>query len=217
MRKVLIATPCYDGKLSVWYTNALLVSMQLCSRHNIALYPVWMSYDALINRSRNDLATIFIENDFDDVVWIDSDIEWNPEWILKLLNSDKDVIGGTYRKKTDEIEEYVLKKVDKVDIVNGLLEVDGLGFGFIKLSRKAMQMLWDAAIEYHSGGKTARNIFECGLSEDRELIGEDIMVCKKIIASGLKIYLDVSMTCNHIGDKKFVGNFSNWINRMEVK
>lgn len=217
MRKVLIATPCYDGKLSVWYTNALLISIQLCARQDIALYPIWMSYDALINRSRNDLAAIFINNDFDDVVWIDSDIEWNPEWIVKLLSSNKDVIGGTYRKKTDEFEEYVLKKVDEIKIENDLMEVNGLGFGFIRISRKVMQMLWDTSVEYSSDGKQARNIFEFGFSENKELIGEDIMVCKKIIDAGYKIYLDTTMTCNHIGDKKFVGNFSNWVERMGVK
>ena len=93
MRKILIATPSYDGKLDVWYTNALINTVMLGLQDEIMFQPVFLSYDALIQRSRNDLIGIAVDGDFDGMLWVDSDIEWNPEWALDLVNSSKDVIG----------------------------------------------------------------------------------------------------------------------------
>lgn len=211
MRNVLVGTPSYDGKLDVWYVNSLYQSIHLCMANNINLIPVWMSYDAIITRTRNDIMSIMMEANCDDLLWIDSDIEWNPEWVLKLLSYNEDIVGGTYRKKTDEEELYVIKVKDIIN--NGLLEVSGLGFGFIKISKKACIDLWESSIEYESGGKKSRNIFEFVI-ENGELVGEDITVCNKLSKLGYKIYLDTSMTCNHIGNKKYCGDFNNYINRI---
>lgn len=214
MRKVLIATPAYDGRLDVWYVNSLITTIKICKMNDIDLYPIWMSYDALICRARNDLMSIAINENFDDVIWIDSDIEWNPEWVLKLLTYKEDVVGGTYRKKTDENELYVIR-TSKIDD-NDLIEVDGLGFGFIKMSKEACIDLWNTSIEYVSDGKLSRNVFET-IIDNGELIGEDILIGKKLKALGYKIYLDRNMTCNHIGIKKYCGDFNSYIDRIGLK
>jgi len=212
MRKVLIATPSHDGKLEASYVNSLLQSIKLCNQLEIELIPLWMCYDSLVQRCRNDLIAIAIEHKFDDILWIDSDIEWNPEWIIKLLQSNKDVIGGTYRKKTDEQEIYLVKTDNKKIDKEGLLEVDGLGFGFLKMSKKAFTTLWKKSKSYETDGIKSKMIFNIDI-EKGKFIGEDIVVCNKLKKLGFIIYLDPSMTCNHIGAKKYVGNFNNWINK----
>ena len=213
MRKVLIATPCYDGRLSVWYVNSLMNSIYIAGKSGIVLAPVWMSYDALVQRSRNDLVELFMQGDFSDMIWIDSDVEWNPEWIIKLLISDKDVVGGTYRKKTDEIEDYTVK-TESLEIEDGLIEVEGLGFGFIKTSRKAIEALYHDSEPYESGGKMAHNVFEVVI-KDGTMVGEDILVCQKLRDLGFSVYLDPSMTCNHDGNKLYVGNFMQFMERIK--
>ena len=61
-----------------------------------------MSYDSLVQRARNDLVRLALEDKFDDLIFMDSDQEWNPEWIFKLLEYKEDVIGGTVVKKSDK-------------------------------------------------------------------------------------------------------------------
>ena len=212
MRKVLIATPSHDGKLEASYVNSLLQSIKLCNQLEIELIPLWMCYDSLVQRCRNDLIAIAIEHKFDDILWIDADIEWNPEWVIKLLQSDKDVIGGTYRKKTDEQEIYLVKTDNKKIDKEGLLEVDGLGFGFLKMSKKTFTTLWKKSKSYETDGIKSKMIFNIDI-EKGKFVGEDIVVCNKLKKLGFTIYLDPSMTCNHIGAKKYVGNFNNWINK----
>jgi hypothetical protein len=148
------------------------------------------------------------------MIWIDSDIEWEPQWFFDLLNYKEDVVGGTYPKKGDK-EEYVIRQVIRrpMDLSTGLIEVDGLGTGFVKLSKKAMQYLWDTSIPYldPKDNKERRMIFDVAI-KNGSLHSEDIVMFTKLQDAGFKIWLDPKMTCNHTGPKKFKGNFMKWYN-----
>ena len=208
-RKVMIGTPCYDGRLDVWYTNSLVNTIKLGKEKNIDITPIWISFDALLQRARNDTIQLAIDGNFDDLVWIDSDIEWQPEWFFKLLDHDADVVGGTYPKKADK-EEYVLRQVKKhpIDNQTGLMEVDGLGTGFARMSKKSMQYLWDTSTPYidPKDNKERRMICDVQIING-QMYSEDIVMFLKLQQGGFKIYLDTNMTCNHTGPKKFIGNF----------
>ena len=204
--KVLIATPAYDGRLDVWYTTSLVNSVRIAQENGIFLHPVFMSYDALVQRARNDLFKLALE--YDAVIWIDSDLEWNPMWIMELLGSDKDVIGGTYRKKTDDAELYTVKTKD-LTATDGLIKVDGLGMGFVKMSKKAVQALWDASQPYQNEGREGRMVCDIQVI-DGQLVSEDNVVMRKLADLGFEVWLDPRMTCCHIGTKKFYGNFEGF-------
>ena len=211
--KVLIATPAYDGRLDVWYTTSLVNSVRIAQDNGIFLHPVFMSYDALVQRARNDLFRLGLE--YDAVIWIDSDLEWNPMWIMELLGSDKDVIGGTYRKKTDDAELYTVKTKD-LTATDGLIKVDGLGMGFLKMSKKAVQALWDASQPYQNEGREGRMICDIQIV-DGQLVSEDNVVTRKLADLGFDIWLDPRMTCCHIGTKKFYGNFEDFAKRLTAQ
>lgn len=212
-RRVLLGTPSYDGKLDVWYVNSLVHTIKDMESRGIEIHPVFMSYDALVQRSRNDLISIAVQNNFDDLIFIDGDIDWDPAWINTLLRYKVDVVGGTYRKKSDDREEYVCKSLKNpadVDTKTGLMKVDGLGGGLIRLSAKALKYLWESAEPYVDGaGKNARMVFEVKVING-ELISEDIMMCRKLKEGGFDIHLDPRMCCGHSGQKRFIGNFINW-------
>lgn len=215
MRKVLIATPSYDGRIDVWYANSLTNSIVLGLQNDVLFQPIYMSYDALIQRSRNDLLAIAIENEFDDIIWIDSDIEWNPEWLLELLNYEEDVVGGTYPKKSIA-EQYTVKCNPENLVKNdkGLIEVESLGTGFLRMSKKAITYLWDNAEPYVHNGKDRRWVFEVKI-QDGDIISEDVLVCQKLREGGFTINLNPDMTCNHVGPLKFTGNFAEFAEKVK--
>jgi len=211
--KVLIATPAHDGRLDVWYTTSLVNSVRIAQENGIFLHPVFMSYDALVQRARNDLFRLGL--DYDAVVWIDSDLEWHPLWIMELLKSEKDVIGGTYRKKTDEAELYTVKTQD-LTATDGLIKVEGLGMGFVKMSAKAVKALWDASESYQNEGRECRMVCDIKIV-DGQLVSEDNVVMSKLADLGFDIWLDPRMTCVHIGTKKFYGNFEDFASRLTAR
>ena len=213
----MIGSPSYDGKLDAWYVNSLIQTIKLADQHNVEIIPIWVSFDALIQRCRNDTLALALHQDCDDLIWIDTDIEWQPEWIYKLLDYPVDVVGGTYPKKGDTIEQYVLhlgNNDGEID-ANGLMQVGGLGTGFLRFSRNACQWLWDNStpyIEADKGNIEKRWAFDIAIRHN-ELISEDIWVCTRLTEEGnFNIYLDPTMTCNHVGGKKYTGNFLNWFN-----
>lgn len=218
-RRVMIGTPCYDGRVDIWYTHSLLRTAEMAATQNIQILPLWVSFDALVQRARNDTVYSALDADVDDLVWIDSDIEWEPRDFFKLLNYDVDVVGGTYPKKSDK-EEYVVRQMRRrpPDPKTGLLEVDGLGTGFVRMNRKSLRYLWDNSASYvdPKDMRERRMICEVIISNNG-LMSEDIYMFEKLQQAGFKIWLDPNITCNHSGPKKWKGNFSQWYRRLPTK
>lgn len=214
-RKVLIGTPSYDGRLDVFYVNSLLMTKALCPM-TIDIRHTFLSFDALIQRARNDIIAQAIHDGFDDLIFIDSDMEWDPRWIFSLLNRSEQVVGGTARKKTDSEERYAFKAApDLYPQSNGLLKVSALGTGFVRIGRKALKAAWDASEEYENEGKKCRMV--CNVEViDGQLYSEDTALFRKLTDAGFPSYLDPKMTCNHIGSKKFCGNAESFIERVRA-
>jgi len=213
MTKILIGTPAHDGRVDVWFANSLVNTIKLSMLKGIEVIPVYMAYDSLVQRARNDLVKLAIEEKFDYLIFIDSDQEWNPEWIFKLITYKEDVIGATVVKKSDNIAFNVKALKDGLkQQQNGLIEVECVGTGFLKISKKALQKVWDISPEYKNEGKTCRMVFDVQLV-DGELISEDNVFCQKWRKLSNKVFIDPNMTCNHIGVKKYTGNFLEFIKK----
>jgi hypothetical protein len=217
MIKVLIATPSYDGKLDAWYTNSLINTVVLGLQNEIVFQSVFMSYDALIQRSRNDLIGIAVDNDFDGILWIDSDMEWNPQWAIDLINLGKDVIGLPVIKKSIETESYNVKCKPENLIINkdGLIKVESIGTGFLYLSKNAIKYLWDNSEPYTHNNVNRKWVFEVKV-QDNDIISEDVLLCQKLRDGGFEVFIDSNKTCNHIGTLKYQGNFKAFIDKLKL-
>lgn len=210
MRNVMIGTPCYDGKVDCLFADSLVGTLKIASGMNI--YPIYMPHEALIQRARNDLLKIAVESQVDDLIFIDSDQQWRPEWVLRLLAHQVDVVGGAVRKKSD-VEQYNVRSVTfpiPIDSETGLLKVDGVGTGFLRLSKKAIQAIWDASPEYRDGPKTSRMAFDVRII-DGHLHSEDTVFCAVLSSLGFPIHVDPHITCSHVGSKTWGGDFANYL------
>lgn len=214
MRKVLIGTPSYDGRIDVWFANSLVQTVKIAEKEGIFVHAIYTSYDSLIQRARNSLIKLALDGGYDDLFFIDSDTEWEPEWFFNLLSRPEPIVGGSLIKKTDK-EGYTVKLVDKklkYSEDKNLIEVDGVGTGFMKVSRFALEKLWEMSEEYTSEGEKHRMVFDIKV-ENGDLISEDYVLCNKWKSLGYKVWLDPTITCNHIGIKKFKGDFQKFIKK----
>jgi hypothetical protein len=213
MRKVLIGTPSHDGRVDVWYCNSLLQTVKQSIEKDIYVHAIYTSYDSLIQRSRNSLVKIALEQGFDDLFFIDSDVEWDTDWFFNILNSPEHIVGGALIKKND-IEGYTVKITDKnlkYNNLGTLIEVDGVGTGFMKISKFALEKLWESSTKYFDdNGQINSMVFDV-IVENGQLISEDYVVCKKWKDMGYKVWIDPTITCNHIGTKKYTGNLNEFI------
>jgi len=214
MRKVLIGTPSYDGRIDVWFANSLISTVKESIKKDIHVHAIYTSYDSLVQRARNSLVKLALDGGYDDLFFIDSDVEWETEWFFNLLDRPEPIVGGALIKKTDK-EGYTIKLTDKnlkYSQDKKIIEVDGVGTGFLKVSRFALEKLWEMSDEYESEGETHRMIFDIKV-ENGDLISEDYVLCNKWKKLGYKVWVDPTITCNHVGIKKFKGNFKNFIKK----
>lgn len=209
MRQVLIAAPSYDGKVNVWHATALLETAKIGLTKDINVSAVYMSYDALVQRARNDIFKLAYDAKVDDLVFIDCDVDWNPADFFKLLEHNVPLVAAPIIKKSDQILTYSVKAPDYEPEENGLVPVMGCATGFMRIRREAIEKIWDAAPEYREQHKPEpiRMVFDVKII-DGELWSEDIVFCERWRELGGKVYIDPTINCGHSGEKRWVGNFS---------
>lgn len=212
MRNVMVAAPSYDGKVGVWHVASLSETIKIGLYNNINILPIYVSFDALVQRARNDIFKIAYESNVDDLVFIDTDVDWNPQDFFRLLSHDVDIVAAPVVKKNDQTTFSVKLLRDFKVEDNGLAEVDGIATGFMRIRRDAIQKIWDAAEEYKEVGKAepSRMVFDVKLV-DGDLWSEDIVFCDNWIRLGGKVYVDPLINCGHSGEKRWIGNFYEWI------
>lgn len=98
-KKLYISTPCYDAMVTMQYTMSLLRLVQFCNQHNIDYMIDFLGNESLITRARNKSLNKFMNTDCSHLLFIDSDIEFQPEAVMDLLLFDKDVSCCVYPKK----------------------------------------------------------------------------------------------------------------------
>lgn len=214
VKKVLIGTPSYDGRIDTWFADSLVRTIKQADPKLINIHAIYPSYDSLVQRARNDLVRMAMDGGYDTLFFIDSDVEWEPEWFFRFLARPEPIVGAALIKKSDQ-ESYTVKIVKKnltksEDDV--LVQVDGLGTGFLKVDRFALEKLWLMSEPYVHDGVPNRMVFDLKIV-DGDLISEDYVMCHKWQSLGYKVWLDPSITINHNGVKKYQGNLSSFLQR----
>ena len=109
---VRIATPCYGGVANVRFVDSLLRTQRLLDIEGIKNDWHCIDNESLIQRARNGMAAMFMTTGAEYLLFIDSDIQWRPESVLRLLAHDVDVICATYPKKCEkQVGNYSLAEL----------------------------------------------------------------------------------------------------------
>ena len=62
----------------------------------------WVVGNSNLARARNELVAEFLASDCTDFIFVDDDMGWKANDVLRLIASEQDYIGGVGRKKGDE-------------------------------------------------------------------------------------------------------------------
>lgn len=101
-KRLLVATPCYAGQCHAAYARSLILLASVCKDHGVPLKINFLMNESLVQRGRNRLVAQFLETDATHLLFIDSDIQFDPMDVLHLLHlceGERKVIGGAYSKK----------------------------------------------------------------------------------------------------------------------
>ena len=120
-RKLFVATPMYGGMCNGMYTKSSVDLGKLCQAYEIEVKFFYLFNESLITRARNYCVDEFLRSDYSHLMFIDSDIAFDPNDVLSLLAlSDpdedeatrKEILCGPYPKKVISWEK-IKRAVDK--------------------------------------------------------------------------------------------------------
>ena len=155
----------------------------------------------------------------DAIVFLDHDISWEPEDMGKLLHTDAEVVGGTYRFKKDE-EEYmgaIISNGDGIPVTrnDGCIKVDRLPAGFLKVTPKAIDRFMEMYPELVYGPRYAQSVdlFNHGVI-DRQWMGEDYAFSKRWCDKCGDLWCVPNLNINHHSiDQVYKGNLHIFLRR----
>jgi hypothetical protein len=97
---ILIGTPCYGGLIHNGYFQSMLMLQKTLNENGIEMSVLSFGNESLIQRGRNFVVAHFLsKTEFTHLLFIDSDISFDPSKIVDWIKSGKGIVSGIYPKK----------------------------------------------------------------------------------------------------------------------
>lgn len=215
----MIGLPTYDFKVTAKLAISLADFCVQATKYGVDIQICNISGCSVVSRVRNLIAKDFLDSDCTDLMFIDSDINFNASDIFRLMawNIDpkKGIVAGipVARKKgktyistldTDEDENILMNYM-------GLVKAKRVATAFMMIRREVFEKMYEAHPEwrYHDEKKIGDEMiafFDFAL-KDGNYIGEDFLFCDRARELGYEVWIDPTIKLGHVGVEEFAGAF----------
>lgn len=208
-RRVFLAVPTF-GEISPQTAFSLFRAHPALKEAGYEVELALLSGDCHVDDARNTLVADFLESKCHDLVFIDADIGFQDTDLLRLLAHDRDIVGGSYPKKSDNPEFPVETLPGAIwSDSDGLIEVAGMPTGFLRIRRNVLESLASISAVYTTSvGRRVACIFE-RLIENGGRVSGDIAFSHKARRAGFKVYADPDCYLEHHGSKSWTGTLGS--------
>lgn len=193
--KLLVGVPC-----------ASLINTQTAEDLQALFETTMFVTGSLVYDARETIVKSAIENNYDYVLFVDSDMTFTPKDLNNLMNSEKDICTGLYFGRKGNHCPIVYPKIyiDKDTLIchkenylelpkEKLFKVEGCGMGFCLIK---VSVLKDVIKRYGNCFYPLGNF------------GEDLSFCWKANQLGYEIWCNKETSVGHIGD--YVYTIKDW-------
>jgi hypothetical protein len=233
-KKVFLSTPCYGGLCLEKYMIGIIKLQLHLIKHGIQLYIDTTENESLVHRARNVAVGRFMQKtDADYFMFIDADVDFDPDSVLRLINSEHDISVACYPKKCvmwDQAASAVKGGDDRNmamlssslvlnfgaarrPVENGFIEILDGPTGFMLIKREVFKKLeekfpelWCKNDHQNRDFDDYHACFDCMIDpETKRYLSEDYAFCRRWQQCGGKIYADINTTLGHVGNLPFSG------------
>lgn len=165
--------------------------------------------------ARDDLLKAVVAQEANYILWIDTDMRFPKDALVRLLQRDLPVVGINYAKRGTPTDYVAIKRVgapgEKLETTEestGVEEVEAMGFGMVLMKTSAL-----------TGLSPMEPWFNVEWREELgQWIGEDVYFFEKLRATGIPIHVDhdLSKECAHIGQFEYKTDHVAAQNTVEV-
>jgi hypothetical protein len=220
---VMICMPT-KGEMKTRTSERLLRMFVTTANHGIRT-TITYAEGTLVSAVRSVLVKQFLASDYEYLFFLDSDMVFNDDIVLKLLSHNKKIACGVAKVRGDksyniyhyvpEKEKYAPVSEIKQDL---LIEIDATGCSCVLIHRKVFEDILARKSELRETWKellkTPRNAFDKvvfeNLVRDEAMFSafgeksEDIFFFEMARACGYKVFCDLSIKCNHITEVELI-------------
>lgn len=205
-RRLFIAVPTYTGMFN--YDTALSIIHATPLLMHAGIDVMCQSVEGLcyVDSARNELIQSFLETDATDLLFLDADVGFHPETLVKLAKATRPMIAAIYPKKTDD-EEYPVEFARGTHTMHeeGWIEANVVPTGLLRINRRVFTELAPSVKRYK--GKSGREMSAFFFTSIREAYyGEDVEFCRIWREAGGKIRILPDEELSHTGNKAWIGN-----------
>jgi len=212
-------TPCYGGQINEGTFSSYLRFAMLATKYEIPFSVDTLINESLVSRARNSLVAKFLANkNATHLMFVDADIHFDPNSILRLLLHNKGVVCGAYPMKSIP-SRYVLNTVKDAVHEPPLYEVSSSGTGFMLIKREIIEKLIEAMPELKYKDSVGLGseyepfmyaLFDTMIDEYQHYLSEDWTFCKRVRdVIKHRVWIDTQIKLDHLGYHKFEGNTDN--------
>ena len=192
-----IAMPCYDSvKIQTMVSMCKLVADLTRANIKVDINTLKSPY---VSYARNILTAQFMKSDKDYLLFIDADVEFEPECPLRMVVAQKDIVCTPYRVKTNDpsVVRYTTTVPDNDNVKvlpGGLVELTRGPSGMMLIHRRGFETLQktrpDLEIQPHQHvdlfpeGFKIFSFWDC-IFKDGKWTGDDIAFCNLATENGL--------------------------------
>ena len=236
MIHLVIGTPMYGGMCTSEYTQSLLNLSESANKSGVKLTTIFLGNESLIQRGRNTIAHHFMNlPDATHLLFIDADIKFRVEDVVKMIQADKSLIIGPVALKGYQWEEirqaaingeddiartggvFNINKLPGVDMIdeNEPFEIEHGGNAFMMIRRDVFETLKPHTPIYTNGGRSLpdgveiKDYFRVEINKDtNHLLSEDHFFCHSYRQVGGKVWCAPWVETGHFGSHLFNGKYT---------
>lgn len=218
--RILIGTPCFGASCSSNYTSSLLKTLTILRANNIECH-VEFCNNQLTLRARNFITKTFLDGEYTHLFWIDADIHFNPDDVVRLVRYNRDIICGLYpnkgymdkestsplHKKLQYAVQYLPNQPNAPFVRDAIIEVRYCATGFMCIRRDVFTNLFPHVDSYTDQQRgRIYNFWACAIVDDQYLT-EDYNFCHMAATYlGTRVWADCSIALRHEGWHSYEGN-----------
>lgn len=227
--RLMVGIPCYGGQLSAATLRGLLETQRACLELGLGFACVTIANESLVQRARNTLVAQFLASDATHLLFVDADIGFGADAVLRLLGHGRALIGGLYLRKSGAPDDWAVHFGDEPategdglrvpsDSRTGALGVARIGTGFLLMRRDMLTRMatsW-AQKRYtpHAKDGPAGNwrnhtvaLFEADVNAALgRYLSEDYVFCDRWRDMGGEVWCDPAISLEHYGQACFAGD-----------
>lgn len=223
--------PMFNHQANTEFMMSVIKLVASCLQNQIelVLYPI--CFESLIPRARNACVAHMLASDCTHLLFIDSDIEFDPSVVIRMLEANKEIVGVGYAQKWLNLDPFLTSQPNPLEICSKasvhlldptapptrLMEAKYITTGCMLVTREALTQMvkhyperqYINDVDGYSSPDAANlfyNLFCCEISKDGRYESEDYGFSRLWTNMGGKIYVITDITLTHHGYHGYKAN-----------